>query len=419
MGDRLRAELYLRLLAERTLLDAEIRHPFGGPVLSAADALRAVDAIPSELAEEIVNDFDLARALRHGGGRPARLWAAGRSGPAADLKTIRAVVCKGEVALSGWQAKVMYVLLSPDSTVVGITATETAPAKRGHVNHPIQASLSDDRGNTTTGGFSGGSGGGQLDGVLTASRPLEPSTQWITVGSTRIELSDSGFEPPPVAVEKLPPTDPALGYLWRRLATVTRPMAHDPLDLDAAIDALVYVGAIDDTDDQITHLRTAEETFGGRFHRMGPGLKLPAHPPTGLPDPWASLAASISRPPRQGPTGLVPVGVVTPPVDGTVIVVEVLTSDPEGFTIRIAISPGTAMHPGAHPAATLAWWAEDDAGHVYLGSPSQWNGNSDLYHGTLQFWPPLDPRCRQLKFMPTGETERAVIPIALEWSSAE
>lgn len=414
-----RAELYLRLLAERTLLDGTQRHPFGGPVLTAAEALAAVGAIEAELAEEIVGDFDLACYLRSRGGRP--IFSRSRTAPAASqpvkLKPRRVVSCDAEVELSGWQVRIRYVLLGEDMTVLGVTATQKQAAGTGGPGQPFQAQLTDDQGHATGSGFSGGGSPGGLDGVLTAMTPLAADTRWIAVGGHRIDLSESSWDPPQARIEKLPETDSALGHLWRRLASNQRAMALNDEDLDAAIEALVHVGALDVASPDIAQLRTAAQMFAHAPHMRGHIPAMGANPPTVLPEPWASLAATMTRRSPQGPSGVLPVGAVTPSIDGTTaVMVEAVISNPDGFQIRVATTPAISIHPTAPwNEARIAWWAKDDRGGTYLGGIGNWGGSPDLSQGTVQFWPALDPRCKELTIMPTGTRERAVIAIALDW----
>jgi hypothetical protein len=61
------AELYLRLAGERALLDGA--DPDGGvagsPLLEAARALVAVGSVETGVAQDIVDDYGMAAALRH------------------------------------------------------------------------------------------------------------------------------------------------------------------------------------------------------------------------------------------------------------------------------------------------------------------------------------------------------------------
>ena len=415
------AELYLRLLAERVLLDGEPQHLAGGSVPSAAAALVAVGAIKTELAEDIVRDFDLACMLRGRGGSGmafrARMQAPPSASPGKAPKPPRVVPCRAKLDLSWGTVKVRYVMLSDELTTIGITGSETATGSFARPGQPPQVQLSDDQGTTVTARFSG-SLGPALDGVLTCDPPLSRRTRWIDFSVGRIDLPETDQVAPEVRLEQLPQTDPALAHLWRQLATTRGPIPASN-DLGAAIEALVAVGAVDGGSAELDQLRTVAETVGTGWHSMGLRGQ-PAHSQVPLPEPWHSLAATRRKASGQGPVGVLAVGAVTPPVDGTVVVVEALVSNREGFMLNVTTTPGTSVFGPIlnSPGDPLAWWAEDDRGGVYLGGPGSWGGRPGHSRGTIQFWPALDPHCRELRILPTGQTQRAVIPITLCWDEA-
>src|SRR5207237_6037412 len=71
------AELYLRLSGERMLLERGDRGgaPWESPLMEAARALIAVGAIDAERARAVIDDYDLASALRsHHGMHQRAMW---------------------------------------------------------------------------------------------------------------------------------------------------------------------------------------------------------------------------------------------------------------------------------------------------------------------------------------------------------
>ena len=418
MRDAVEAELYLRLLAERVLLDGEPPSPVGGSVPAAAAALVAVGAIETELAEAIVRDFDLACLLRGRGGSGVAFRARPRatpSGPPGQApRPSRVVPCRARFDLSWGTVAVRYVMLGDEVTTIGLTGGETASGGFARPRQAPQVQLSDDQGTTVTARFSG-SLGPALDGVLTCAPPLSRRTRWIDFGVGRLDLPEADQAASEVRLEHVPKTDPALAHLWRRLATTRGPIPAGT-DLEAAIDALVAVGAVDAGSAELDQLRTVAATVGTGWHPMGVGGQ-PSQPRGTLPEPWRSLAATRAKAAGHGPVGVLAIGAVTPPVDGTVVVVEALISNRDGFRLDLTTTPGTSLFGSIldSPGNPLAWWAEDDRGGVYLGGPGNWGGGPAQSRGTVQFWPALDPRCRELRILPTGQTQRAVIPIRLGW----
>src|SRR5262249_12849752 len=161
------AELYLRMLVERVLLDGVRRHPAGGYApAAAAAALVAVGAIKAELAEDVLIDFDLACMLRGGGGpgvasRARASMQAPPSAPGKAWRRPRVAPCRAEFALPWGNVKVKvnvrHVLLSDVVTTIGITSSETytgSLARSDRYPH-MQVSVSDDQGTTVTAHFSG------------------------------------------------------------------------------------------------------------------------------------------------------------------------------------------------------------------------------------------------------------------------
>src|SRR5262249_3778541 len=152
-------------------------------------------------------------------------------------------------------------------------------------------------------------------------------TRWIDFGDGRIDLPEDDQVAPEVRLEQLPQTDPALAYLWRCLATAER--GKPVSDIEDAIEPLVAVGAFDAGSAELDQLRYVAATMG-----TGSGGQ-PADSPVSLPEPWHSLAATRHKLSGQRPIGVLGIGAVTPPVDGTVVVLEALVAYPNAFTVYV------------------------------------------------------------------------------------
>lgn len=396
-------ERYLRLAAERSLLDGEHAGPFGGTVVAVASAFGALGVLPAERARAIATDYGLANVLR-GRGAPM-IHRPAASSAARKLRAPRVVPLDAEIALAWGSVQVHYVSLGDDSVVVGITAREGSPGAMGRAGQPPQAQVTDDQGATVMTHFAGGGGPAGWTGTLTSQGPLSRTTRWLEVGPTRFELPDDAERQLETWVEDLAPRPPALAYLWHRMATSHGPMQFHQPTIDAVIDALVAVGALDDAEPDIASLRLVAS---GR-----PGM--PGHPL--LPEPWASVLVRPGMFLRRGPTGVAAIGAVVGPVDGITAVLEVLQSDPEGCNLQVVTSPPAFPNHHDVDAPTFAWWAEDDRGGVYLGFANGWSGGADQARGTLRFGP-LDPEATELRIMPTGLSQRAVVRVPLSWGRA-
>ena len=212
-------------------------------------------------------------------------------------------------------------------------------------------------------------------------------------------------------MEALPEEDPALRYLWRRVAA-THHVHQGGERLEVAIDALVAAGALAADSPELDDVRAvaAAVQHGQRPRRSA----------RQLPEPWRSLFARGRR--ADGPTGTIAVGAVSPQFDGISVAVMSLESTPDGFTAEVEIAPGLS---GGTPfdtsvgGSTLTWWAADDRGNHYRGQLGSWSGSDTHSEGSIEFWPPLDARATHLRLLPTAQTSRCVITIPLPWASPE
>jgi hypothetical protein len=434
------AELYLRLAAERTLLDApgDDGHAEDSPLDVAGHALVAVQAITAGAAQAVVDDYYLALAYRRGE-HPRRHPRALRSAPAGGsprLAALRAVPCWRLLEQPWGQLFLRYLVLRSGSTSLhvrmraaaappGPASLSTRPGFAGAVSStrvarhgpgarvsgpglPQQLSLTDDRGTTVSASLSGGGNDSEWDGEFEASPGLAEETAWIEVLGERVELPAAPASPAEAWVEPLSGQDPALAYLWARTAAMTE--FHSAPNIESSIDALVAAGSLAPGDPGLAQVRgvAAQLSRGGRAR--------PAGHRGPFPEPWQSLLAR--RGSVGGPEGLVVAGVTTPEFDGITVAVLAVRSAEEGFSADVETVPGLGhwrMFRTAVDEPTLAWWAADDRGHHYLGRHGSWHSSPDHGGGQIEFWPALDPAAKVLDIMPTTMTTRAVIRVPLDW----
>ncbi|MGH3068175.1 MAG: hypothetical protein ACRDND_00575 [Streptosporangiaceae bacterium] len=432
------AELYLRLTGERALLD---RFSDGDPsenaaLDAAAHALVAVGAMMAGAAQAIVDDYDLASAYRTGQRqrhhralqRAARKAATSRRAQPA----LRAVPCHRLIEQPWGQLILRYVVLSDEVTDLHVTMRPVPPpegrsrsaAYRGRLagggprpwgagsyrtglGLPGQVTVADDRGTTSTASFSGGGGITEWHGEYQARPPLAPDTAWIDVYGERIELPGPSSGRAEVRVEPCPDGDPAHGYLRARLASLAE--SHSSGAMETAIEALVAAGTLPPGDPAIAEVRAvADVLFAG--HGPAPGST------TALPEPWRSMLPRRGQ--GGGPQGEVAVGATTPPFDGITLAILAVRSADESFTADVEVIPALMYsHWAGDSVGTplVAWRAEDDRGHHYLGQQAEWHSAPDRSGGQIQFWPALDPAARVLDITPTTMAARAVIRVPLEW----
>ncbi len=415
------------MAGERALVDClDSRGPqlLTQQLFEVAAALVAIDALREERALDIVYDYQLAESIR-GRGMPFRMlgppmFQAPRRG-SSSLAGPRVVACEAVLEYSWGRLHAHYVCFDDHSTSVAITARESAPG-RLFASQPMrlggsvtQPPLTDDTGRTEIAQFRGGGGGGQgFRGRLVTAAPLSQTTRWIDIGPERIDLSGPSPRPPFISLQPLPDEDPAERYLWGRMSA-GRHGPHGgprPPDIETAIETLVAAGALDPDNPVIEQVREVFEAFSNRA--------------TGrpLPPPWSALLAGLPR--GNGPSGIVPLGTVLPPLDGLEVCLVAVLVENGAFEVHVASSAPGSMSPSGQsgsPASLswilgspITWWASDDLENVYLGSAGGRGPGRPGHEETVTFWPALDPGATRLLLMPTGKKERAVVSVALPWS---
>jgi hypothetical protein len=133
-----------------------------------------------------------------------------------------------------------------------------------------------------------------------------------------------------------------------------------------------------------------------------------------LPEPWGSLTGGLRS--GSGPKGAIPIGVVTPPIDGVTIRFDVLVATDQDFSVQVATSPRPHSGFPGRSETRIAWWAEDDHGNHYLGGIGNWSGGLHSGQGMVAFGVPLDPTAGELRLSPTGLSERAVVTLRPLWA---
>lgn len=427
-------ELYLRLLGERTLLARDDRGHWGqGDLGAAASALVAVGLLPMAVAVAVVEDYQLAIGLR--GDR--RAWMMRSQPPTAPvIEAPTAPVVAGCRPASppaddgSWAWDVHHVVFGDSEAVLTVSSTTTPPWERGQRYVPgapppgrtPALGIADDSGHLEQAHFSGGGGGDHWSGHYTTTGPLSPTTRWLDFDGRRLDVVRAASRPT-VRVEDHGTGTPAERYLRHRLAAGD--LRHHVDDRpDAAVEALVATGLLaagSPVATEIEAVRAAHATSGGLPGLVQHGRTAPV-PSTGspaLPGHWASV---LRAGPARGPAGTVPLGVATPIVDGTAAVLRALTSTADEFTVdTVQVGGDTSQRHGDHVerVPSFAWWAQDDLGQWYRGEWNGWSGGEEGMSGDVLYLPPLDPRARTVRLLPTMPCRRAVVEITLpEWGVA-
>ncbi len=458
-------ELYLRLVGERILRTAPADGWAGGELGTAASALAAVGGLPVDVAVAVLDDYTVAAGLRgdgHALHRRLHRSRPHRSGPNAPAPVAPIAPVAPKVAGcrpvpspvgstpagggGGWAWEVHYAVLADDATTMAVSASTPPPWERNRSWHgrgrPAPTwgmgssgsmDMGDDTGRVEPAHFSGGGGDGSWTGHYSTSVALSASTRWLELDGHRVELIPA--TPPPVTVEDHSEGTAAESYLRHALAAAD-PNRDRRGGSDPAVDALLATGALDPGSAVLAEYRAVHADAPTRPARswqsptgavmvsqFGP---LPASIPQhgggattpDLPECWRSVRRTVTAP---APVGSLPLGVATPLVEGTAAVLLALSSSADGFTVDTIETGGLAADPDGEQVASpvFAWWARDDLGQWYLGDWSSWGSTGTERSGEVLYRPPLDPRARTLRLLPTMPTRRAVIDVALpDWTAA-
>jgi hypothetical protein len=389
---------------------------FEGAVISRA--LTAARTLDPETAQRVVDEYEMARALRQP--QRGRMLMHRRSlaqGQRQRFSSERVAVCDRDFEHNNEQWTLERVLFGHDSTRLDLSGVGP-PGKRGNPRrhsamrslpggmashpHPQTLALGDDQGTTAT-AYAGQSswGGGSWEATYTSDMPLSPDTQWIEVDGFRVELPER--QPgPEVHVEDIEPMDPLRAVLSREiLSTDRRQGGADTVEI--ASRALVATGALGEDDAMLVELRRIADAVDN------------ATPVPGLPEPWVSLLSRFSQ--GDGRSGALPIGAVIDDLEGFSIRLDALFSEPGSFSISLAMSPGTPLlrhfrGMGVEPSP-ITWWAEDDRMNAYVAFSDRGGGGPNLAEGQVTSLAPLDPKATQLRLLPTGTRTRAVVSVTL------
>jgi hypothetical protein len=457
--NRDRAERHLRLAAEAGLRQARTLSDYGAAAVftdcilrlsSVAMALTTVGALDTELADDILIQFQAALAVR----RRLRPQTAGpllRRGPRRLVPAGTASlppVTNPDVHGAPWRlwpvgrmlpfrnefvAGEMYVL-SLLVTVHRAQALIFAPlrpaiagsAGAGGFPEPFaNFTAADDRGTAYQVNFRGGGSGAQWEGQLAIDPPPPAGTRWLELAAgarvprLRIDLT----VPPPVADVTVQPQDsqPGEQLLEHAAQQILASSAGHPGDarrqaygLGDVVAALEAAGALSPFSPVPGYLATICERLG-----IG-GHGITAAPTADLPGPWLSILAWYGR--RHRPLvhdGTAAVGTVLPDVDGARAALAGLHTRNNQTFLHLVVAPGQAgpvtdAGPFSHPG--FCCWLRDDARQWHVAVPGSWQGGGDgEVTGTLQVLPPLGRDSSRVTLLASTLTGRVRAEVPLRW----
>jgi hypothetical protein len=475
-----RAETYLRQRAEAELrrataqaADTMLRGGFAARLARIARALTAVGALRHEVAELILDDYELALGIR-------TIDASGQHGPAhppaSAVARARAAMllrspqwkaqARAAVAMAGAAAgqppasaaperaapvgQLMPVgdngelyLLSYLQTASGAMFAMFARAF-GSSGSPAfhQLTATDDRGTRYTLNFAGGGGGpGEWWTGVLGLHPRPPhDPRWLDVvtapgaAAVRVDLS----RPPDVAEMTIDPADhnPSEHLLY---GVATRLLAAAPLfPRDMRVRPAApgrLIGLVDGLGEIIAALQEA-----GALSQLSPvpgqlatlcvsldvaGHGIAARPAARIPEPWLSMLAHYHRrkprdrapaPEREGWVGL---ATTLPELDGISLAILGLHNTEDGTVMHVHATGMLPPAPGwAHEFdVSPVIWIRDSEGRWHVTRVSGWgawgDGEASL---RLEVVPPLSRSAAWIEVRVSGRSAEARVILPLRWA---
>lgn len=413
-------ETYLRLVCEKAMAgDPHRGRPAeGADIGTAARALMAAGLLDEPAVQAVVDEYVTAAGLR--GSRPWSRFRRAGGGERRSLSCRRVAPGPFEVDTEGRRVLISKVVFTDTDTQVhasGIGGRATGPGRppgfsvRPHPGNPGVLALADDRGTTAVASPGGwGSSGQSWTATFVTPNPLSAETAWIDVEGTRIELPPRGA----AAEVRVEPAEPD-GSLRHGLEQEMLAGLEGESSLEGFVAALEAVGAVDPDDPDVAEARKVAAALSGGV--LASGVLAGGAVARGLRAPWDRIVGRMSA--SNGTVGQMVVGAAVEEVAGHSVRIDALSSEPDGFSVDVAVSPGSALLRRHFPGLRLhqspiTWWAEDDRQNAYLGIPTSHGGSDSLSEGTIVFGSPLDPAATRLDLILAGQEERAVISFSLD-----
>ena len=319
------SELYLRELAQATLSAGEGRLDNQTPVLAAAQALVAAGCLDQQIAQRVLDENEVERRRRDH--RRAIGWT--RLWPGAPLAARRIALGAGEaIEHPVGTIRVRYVVFAADGATIAVSirrARRLRVRPRRRMPFWRDAQIAGDRGEPVLAGFSGSGTSTRWEGDLHCLGPLDEATSSVAIDGCRVQLVRTA-PAAEVGVEMLPDGDGSMRHLWQRAALTD--LLGD-MYLEQAIRALVAAGIVARDEPELATMRdvAAARVLDGSERGKAAAA---------LPLPWSSV---WRRRDFEGPVRTIAVAAATPLFDGVAVVVDVLESCAERWSIAIEWSP--------------------------------------------------------------------------------
>ena len=131
----------------------------------------------------------------------------------------------------------------------------------------------------------------------------------------------------------------------------------------------------------------------------------------GLPGPWASVLSQRRDGPGEGRTGVLPLAIVLPEIDGARFVLAGLSSWERQVSMPVAAWGWQPRPRVFRPGQPFSWWARDDTGRWHVGRTSPFHLVARTFQ--VDFTPPLHPDATSLDIILTGSAARVTASVPL------
>jgi len=445
--DRERAEAHLRMLAEDEVRHAMLPDRWGIRVSRVAQALTAVGALDDKTAKRILDDVELARALRHpdpvfrrflaragtASPRPDRAprprAADGRVVPVGQLIPVRAGGVSGEIYLLSYARQVSRGLLT-------MIARSCGPSEHDPdvVFSFLNFGATDDRGNHYGLGLHGSGVSGPGEWILRLHPDPPPGLRWLDLstgaGEPAMRVDLSGPAQPADAPEATVstggpgPGEHLLNSIAMRLLAAT---AAYPRQIPLYLAGLTVGQAVDGLGDIVVALQVCgavapSSPVPAQLAALCQQLELSGHgittpPADRLPEPWQNVIVQFMRGPRaRGPARSAVVAGALPELEGIGLTVLGLhdTGDRTVVFMHVSGTIGEPFELNTWPVIWIrdsgGWWHATRAG----GSADE---DREITMD-VQVIPPLSRDINWIEVIATGRSAEVRMVLPVRWQAS-
>jgi hypothetical protein len=445
--DRERAEAHLRMLAEDEVRHAMLPDRWGIRVSRVAQALTAVGALDDETAKRILDEVELARALRHpdpvfrrflaragtASPRPDRAprpqAADGRVVPVGQLIPVRAGGVSGEIYLLSYARQVSRGLLT-------MIARSCGPSEHDPevVFSFLNFGATDDRGNHYGLGLHGSGVSGPGEWILRLHPDPPPGLRWLDLstgaGEPAMRVDLSGPAQPADAPEATVstggpgPGEHLLNSIAMRLLAAT---AAYPRQIPLYLAGLTVGQAVDGLGDIVVALQVCgavapSSPVPAQLAALCQQLELSGHgittPPADRPpEPWQNVIVQFMRGPRaRGPARSAVVAGALPELEGIGLTVLGLhdTGDRTVVFMHVSGTIGEPFELNTWPVIWIrdsgGWWHATRAG----GSADE---DREITMD-VQVIPPLSRDINWIEVIATGRSAEVRMVLPVRWQAS-